>query len=288
MSLLAPFFRILIVLGLVWTASRTMIYLLPGDPAEFLVHESLVQTTPEALRSKMDLDRPILNRIFSWPNSQSLIKKESSPRLVGRAVENSLILASLTLLLSLVFTGNALLASFKDPHLRVFFLNLSALLASIPIVVGGPILLLIFSVWLKIFPPVQSPILPAFTLAFYLSAFWFRTFQAKIDHFLPESPASGARARGISENTVFFKYMLAPLAGSFAAYFGTQIGILFNSSLLVEIIFQWPGIGSLLADSVLSRDYPVIELSLLVTSLTTLCSQQLGYSLQKIWEPKLQ
>jgi peptide/nickel transport system permease protein len=153
--------------------------------------------------------------------------------------------------------------------------------------VVGPLFLLFFSVGLKLVSPAQSPILPAVTLSLSLSAFWYRTLQNRIEHFLPESPVAGARARGLSEATVFFKYLLAPISGGFAAYFGTQVGILFNGSLLVEIIFQWPGIGSLLADSVLSRDYPVIELALLVVTLITLCAQQFGYSLQQRLEPKL-
>jgi peptide/nickel transport system permease protein len=120
-----------------------------------------------------------------------------------------------------------------------------------------------------------------------LSGLWYKTLQDRIDRYFPNSSVSGARSRGIPEKTVFFKYLLVPLLGGFAAYFGTQIGILLNGSVIAEVIFQWPGIGSLLADSVLSRDYPVVELSLLVTTLVTLCSQQLGYSLQKILEPEL-
>ena len=287
MKFFAPLARITLVFSLVWFVSRTAIYLLPGDPAEFLVHESLVQTTPEALRDKMDLHRTGLGRVFSWPRTQSLIKKETSTELVRVAFSKSCVLSFLTLLFAGFLTGTSLFLSFQSKRFHRFAYHFSALLASIPVFVAGPLILLLFSVWMKLVSPVQSPYLPALTLSFYLSGFWYRALQSRIDSFLPESPVSGARARGLSETTVFFKYLLAPISGGFAAYFGTQLGILFNGSLLVEIIFQWPGIGSLLADSVLSRDYPVIELSLLVVTLVTLCAQQLGYSLQKQWEPKL-
>jgi ABC-type dipeptide/oligopeptide/nickel transport system permease component len=287
MKFFLPVLRIVLVFSLVWTLSRTAIYLLPGDPAEFLVHESLVNTTPEILRAKMDLHRTGLRRVFSWPSTRSLIKNEASTEMVSTALRNSLLLALLALLLTVAFTLSLLYFSFQNERFRILALHLTALFASIPVFVAGPLLLLIFSVWLKIIPPFKNPILPALTLAIYLSGFWFRALQNRIDHFLPDSPVQGARARGLSERVVFLKYLLAPVAGGFAAYFGTQIGILLNGSLLVEVVFQWPGIGSLLADSVLSRDYPVIEFALLAVTLITLCSQQLGYSLQKQWEPKL-
>jgi ABC-type dipeptide/oligopeptide/nickel transport system permease component len=86
MKWFSPILRITLVLSLVWFVSRTAIYLLPGDPAEFLVHESLVQTTPEELRAKMDLHRTGLDRVFSWPSTQSLIKKETSTELVKTAL----------------------------------------------------------------------------------------------------------------------------------------------------------------------------------------------------------
>ena len=282
------FFRILLVFSLVWVISRTAIYLLPGDPAEFLVHESLVQTTPDALRSKMDLNQSGFKRIFSFPGGTSLIKKESSPTLVKTALLKSLLLAFLSLWFSALFTGTALYVSFIYPKHEKWITHVTAIFASIPLFVAGPLLILLFCVQLKWLSPVQSPLLPAFTLALHLSSFWYRTLKQRLDTYLNQSAVIGARARGISEDIIFFKYLFAPILGSFLAYFGTQIGVLLNGSLLVEIIFQWNGLGSLLAESVLSRDYPVIVLCLLTVTLITLCSQQAGYWLQSFWEPTLQ
>ena len=287
MKYFAPFFRICLVFCIIWFLSRTVIFLLPGDPAEFLVHESLVKITPDELRLKMGLNQSVLKRVFSWPSSHSLVKKEASATLVADAFYHSSLLAVLTLVLASFLTGTALYFSFKGAKFRNLAFHLSAILASIPVFVAGPVVLLIFSVGLKWVSPVQNPVLPVMTLSLYLSGFWFRALQSKIEAFLPESPVSGARVRGLPESTVFFKYLLAPISGGFASYVGTQIGILLNGSLLIEIIFQWPGLGSLLADSILSRDYPVIEFSLLVVTLLTLCSQQLGYSLEKLWDPRL-
>ena len=280
--------RILIVFSLVWSIARTAIYLLPGDPAEYLVHESLVQVSPEVLREKMGIPQHGWQRIFSFPQTHSLIRKESTFELVSNALSRSATLTFLTLLMSSIITCLMLYLSFRSAGAKTSLRILSSISASIPLFVAGPLLLLIFCVWLKIFSPIESPFLPAVTLSFYLCGFWYRALGQKLDTYLPESSVSGARSRGASEARVFFKNLLAPSLGSFLAYFGTQLGILLNGSLLVEIIFQWHGIGSLLAESVLSRDYPVIELCLFSVTLLSLLSQQLGYFLQEAWEPKHQ
>ncbi len=279
--------RMILVFSLVWIVSRTAIYMLPGDPAEFLVHESLVQATPETLRAKMNLDQSPIKRVFSFPGGNSLVKKESSLELVQKALSKSFILTLLSLFLSVFFTGSALYASFLNPKAKQWLTHFFGISASVPLFIIGPVLILTFCVYLKLLPPVQSPILPAFALSLNLSSFWFRTLNQKLETYLNQSAVTGARARGLNEETVFFKYLFAPILGSFLAYLGTQIGVLLNGSLLVELIFQWNGLGSLLADSVLSRDYPVIELCILVVTFISLCSQQTGYLLQELWEPKL-
>ena len=280
--------RIIIVFSLVWTISRTAVYFLPGDPAEYLVHESLVQISPEVLRQKMVIPTRGFTRVFSFPETRSLVKNESAITLVVNALGKSAVLTLLTLLFSACMTLIILYLSFSSLRWKQKMYLFSALCAAIPLFVSAPLLLLVCSVWLKLVSPIENPLLPTLALSIYLSSFWFRALDQKLVAYLPESSVMGARSRGASEPRAFLKNLLAPSLGGFIAFFGTQIGILFNGSLLVEIIFQWNGVGSLLADSVLSRDYPVIELCLLSVTLITLISQQLGYLLQSKWEPKLQ
>ena len=271
--------RILLVFCLVWGVSRSAIYFLPGSPAEYLVHESLVQINEETLKKKMDLDAGPVHRIFSFPKNESLIKKDVASHLLSEALKKSFLLTLLTLFFTFTFSGFLLYFSFIKRRGKSISHFISIFFASLPLFVAGPILLRVSS--------LPNPILPAFVLSIHLTAFWYRALQKKIDSYFPQSSVAGARARGKAESTLFFKDLLAPTLGSFFSYFGTQIGIILNGSLLVEIIFQWNGIGSLLADSVLSRDYPVIELCLITITLITLLSQQLGYYLQSFWEPKL-
>ena len=279
--------RLTLVCAIVWILARGAIYLLPGNPADFLVQESLVQISTQELQVKMDLGGSALHRIFSLPHTVSLINHQNAWSLAQAALLRSLILAALALL----FGGSTSLAllylSYASKRWKNFSEWYALVAASTPLFILGPLLLLLFSLRLRLFPITQNPILPAITLGIYLSAFWYRTLSKKIETYLPESAASGARARGIPEAKIFFFYILYPSLGSFMSFFGTQIGTLLNGSILVEIIFQWRGLGILLADSVASRDYPMIELCLMLVTLITLLSQQLGYAVQRKMEPRL-
>lgn len=272
------FARILTVFTIVWMISRSMIYLLPGSPEEYLVHESLVQVDEATLKRKLDLPASPLARIFSFPRNESLIKKETASHLIKRATQNSLLLALTAFALTFLWSALSLYFSFVYQRVRESLDIFSVALASLPLFVLSPLLLR--------FCDLPNPLLPALALSLSLSAFWYRTLQQKIDLYRVKSSEVGARARGKKEIVIFFKDILFPILGSFLVFFGTQIGTLFNGSLIVEIIFHWNGLGSLLTDAVLSRDYPVIELCLLTVTLITLFSQQTAYTLKCFLEAK--
>lgn len=271
--------RILIVFLSVWTISRSAVLLLPGDPAEFLVHESLVRIDVPELRARMQLDRPAWSRILSAPGGRSLTRNESSTALVARATTQSLLLTALTLAFALPATFFLLFLRFSGARARTLSSIFALVLGSTPLILSGSLLLRYFS-----FP---NPLLPAIALSLHLTAFWQRALSRQLDRRLPFSSMQGGRARGFTESRVFLRDLLAPALGSFIAYFGTQIGVLLNGSLLIEVLFQWNGLGSLIAESVLSRDYPVLDAAILAAALLTLFCQQLGYSFQKWWDPEI-
>jgi ABC-type dipeptide/oligopeptide/nickel transport system permease component len=272
--------RIIFVFALVWCISRSAVFLLPGDPVEFLVHDSLVQVSPETLRSKMDLNATLMSRIFSIPKNQSLIRAEPASLLLKKSLSRSLILTLITLMFAIPLSFTLLYLHFTGGSGRLWSNRIILFLTALPTLVIGPLILRTLN--------LPNPILPALTLALSMTAFWTRALSAKIDELLPVSSVQGARALGYPEFKIFVRDLLAPSLGGFIAYFGTQLGILLNGSLIVEALFQWGGLGSLIVDSVLSRDYPVIEMGIITASLLTLTTQQIGYSLQKYWEPQVQ
>ncbi len=280
-------FRIFLVLGLTWILVRAGIYLLPGDPASFLVHESLVPLSADVIREQMNLNHSWIDRIFSLPSPVSLITHQNVISTLELSLLHSLILTSLTIFLGGVISVYLLYLSFISESTRKIAETFSVLMSGIPLFVLGPFLLLIFSLKLKLFPVVQSPLLPALALGLYQAAYWYRILSHKIERTQHESAVPGARARGLSERTIFFNYVLYPSLGSFMGFFGTQLGTLMNGSILMEVIFQWNGMGLLLADSVSTRDYPVIEICVICMAGLALASQQLGNAIQRKVSPQL-
>jgi len=282
--------RLSLVISMVWIFSRGAIYLLPGDPVDYLINESLIQIsntkTISEIHKRMDLDVSFLQRISSLPHSESLINQEPTIPLVKRAFFNSLTLTTITFVFTFFFTLLFLYLGYLSKRWNQFWHAVSIFLASVPIFISGPILLFIFSLKLNLFPDTSHPLLPALCLALYLTGFWFRSISQKISNYLPQSAVPGARARGLGELKIFIFYVLAPCSGSLIRFFTAQVGNLLNGSLLVEIIFQWPGLGYLLSEAITKRDYPVIEVGLFTVSLITLLSLQIGKWLQIKLEPK--
>lgn len=271
--------RILLVFVLVWCIARTAIFMLPGDPAEFLIHDSLVQIDPSLLRQKMDLDGSPWSRLLSLPESQSLIRSENAVFLVKNALIHTGILGALSVVFAIPVTFLLLFLDFRRSGGSRLSECVSVVLASAPVFVTGPILL-----WLL---PVPNPTLPALVLALHLTAVWYRALSVRIRQLLPLSSVPGARALGFGELRVFSKNLLAPALGTFLVFFGSQLGTLLNGSLLVEVLFQWNGLGYLLAEAVLSRDYPLIEIGIMTAAFLSLGTQQLGYAAQRWWDPTL-
>ncbi len=278
------------MISLVWIVARGAIYLLPGDPADYLIQESLIQLNDEKtiaeIHQRMDLHQPALQRMLSLPDGRSLITGAPILPMIRDAFFHSLLLAALTLFFTLSMTFVFLYLGFRSERWQSFWNGVSVLLASIPVFISGPIFLFFFSLKLDVFPATKHPLLPALCLALYLTGFWFRSLSGKIRNYYPVSAVNGARSRGVDEFRVFLFYLIAPCSGSLIRFFSAQIGNLLNGSLIVELIFKWNGLGLLLADSVSKRDYPLIETGLITVSLITLLSLQIGIWLEVKLEPK--
>jgi len=284
--------RLLIVISLVWITARGAIYLLPGDPVDYLVNESLIQVNDDKtiaeIHKRMDLDKPFHQRITSLPDGRSLINGAPIAPKIKSALTHSFTLALYTLFITIFMTFGFLYLGYRSERWNKAWNAVSIFLASVPIFISGPILLSIFSLKLDLFPATDNPILPSFCLALYLTGFWFRSLSQKITDYLPTSAVAGARSRGLDEFRVFIFYLIIPCAGSLIRFFSSQVGNLLNGSLIVELIFKWEGLGLLLADAINKRDYPLIESGLITVSLITLISLQIGIWLQLKLEPKQQ
>ena len=136
----------------------------------------------------------------------------------------------------------------------------------------GPILILIFSLWLGLTPVsgrsgITSVILPTVTLGTALAAILARMVRSSLLEVLNEDYVRTARAKGLSESSVIWRHAMRNAWLPVITLLGLQLGALLGGAVITETVFSWPGIGSLLVESIQKRDYPVVQGCVLLISL---------------------
>ena len=281
-----------------------MIRALPGDPIETLFAETGTSVPKDVLKAELGLDEPFLTS--TWHQAEAamhgdfgtsiLSRKKIGPLLLERLGKTTA-LTFIALLISLVVSvslayfsvldfqspGGRLLGKFANGICTIY----GTLASAMPTPWTGPIFALLFSVTFHLFPLGNNVALPALTLAFSFSGLWARLIRQRMRETLFSGAAPGARARGIPEWKILLKYSLAPASGALLAYLGTQIGALLSGAFVTEVIFDWPGIGMLLIDGVLKRDYPIVEAAVFVTASFSLLGTWCGDWLQASVDPRL-
>jgi peptide/nickel transport system permease protein len=137
----------------------------------------------------------------------------------------------------------------------------------------GPLLIILFSLKLGWFPVsgrtgVASLVLPAVTLGIALAALLSRMTRASLLERLGEDYLTVARAKGLPEWKVILKHALRNALIPIITVMGLQIGVLLSGAIITENVFAWPGIGTLLINSIEARDYPMVQGCVLLISLS--------------------
>jgi peptide/nickel transport system permease protein len=292
-----------ITLLAVFGLSRALVRWLPGDPIETLVAEAGVDPGSEQLRRELarelGLDRP-------WPDAlardlarasrgdfgRSLLTREPVAPLVRKHFEKTALLVVLAIAIGLALSlalglAAAEPASRWNPGAYRASEALGALTAALPVAWTGPMLLYLLAVRLPLFPVSGGVVLPALALGISFSGLWCRLIRDRVRETLLRGSATGARARGVPELSVLWRHGFLPSAGFLVAYLGTQAGSLLSGAFLVEVLFDWPGMGTLLVRSVLGRDYPVVEAAVFVGALASLLGGFVGDLAQRWIDPRL-
>lgn len=184
-------------------------------------------------------------------------------------------LALLSLLIGVVIgVPLGIYAALKANHWQDFVVMIvSVRLSAMPAFWLGPILMLIFAVWLGWLPVSgmeggASIVLPAITLGFGLSAILTRMTRTSLLEVLHEDYVRTARAKGLSERVVILRHALRAALLPIITIVGLQMGSLLAGTVITETIFSWDGIGRLLVESIEKRDYPVTQACVLVVALS--------------------
>ena len=257
-----------------------LIHVVPGDPVEVLVGESVSAADRDALRRSLGLDAPLGAQLLGYVRSlvsldlgTSIHSQRPVTELLAERLPATLALAaaalavSVTLALPLGVVAAARHGSRWDLRAMIFALAGS----SVPPFVLGPALVLVFSVghgWLPVSgrEGLASLVLPALTLGMALAAVLARMTRSALLETLAEDYVRTARAKGADERTVLLRHALPNAALPIVTVLGLQLGALLGGAVITETVFAWPGVGQLTVEAVQRRDYPVVQGCVLLVS----------------------
>jgi peptide/nickel transport system permease protein len=271
---------VLVVFG-VCTLVFLLIHLVPGDPVEAMLGESARPADRAALRADLGLDRPLVEQYLTYlarlarlDLGVSFQDRRPVRDLLAERIPPTLELAAAALLLALALALplGVLAARHRGGALDSGAMGFSLLGISIPNFWLGPMLILVFSLWLG-WTPVSgrdgpaSLLLPAVTLGTGLAAVLARMVRSSVLEVLEEDYVRTARAKGLPETVVMWRHALRNAWLPVLTLLGLQLGGLLGGAVITETVFAWPGVGSLLVEAIQGRDYPVVQACVLLISL---------------------
>lgn len=278
-----------------------LIHLVPGDPVEVMLGESASTADRVALREDLGLNQPLitqfggyLNKLSSGDFGQSIHTKTPIIEMLKTRYPATVKLALLSLLIGLcIGIPLGIYAALKASHWQDIVVTLvSVRLSAMPAFWLGPMLMLIFAVWLGWLPVSgmesnTSIILPALTLGFGLSAILTRMTRTSLLEVLNDDYIRTARAKGLSEKTVILRHALRAALLPIITIVGLQMGSLLAGTVITETIFSWDGIGRMLVESIEKRDYPVTQACVLVVALSYVLVNFLTDVLYRLADPRV-
>ncbi len=258
-----------------------MLRMLPGDPAQVLAGQMASLEEIENIRHQLGLDRPIheqyavfLSRLVRLDLGRSARTQNPVIEEVWARLPNTLTLAVAAITLACLFGIPAGIISAVKPYSWIDYLvTLSALFGiSMPVFWLGLMLVVVFSIMLKWLPAGgtgswQHVILPSITLAAFVVAFIARMTRSTLIETLSQDFTTTARSKGLPEKVVVVKHALRNALIPIITVVGLQFGFLLGGAVLTETVFAWPGVGRLIVDSIMARDYPMIQGAILIFGL---------------------
>jgi len=257
------------------------VHMLPGDPARLAAGPEADQATVELVRKDLGLDLPMHQqfvRYFSHMLQGDLGTSLRTKRPVSTEIADrflpTLYLTFASMIWSVMFGMiiGIVSAVWRNKWPDRLGMTLAVSGISFPAFALGMMLMQVFSVNLGWLPTVGAStwkhyILPSLTLGAAVAAVMARFTRASFVEVIQEDFVRTARAKGLSERTVIIKHALRNAMIPVVTMMGLQFGFLLGGSIVVETVFNWPGLGRLLVDAVTQRDYPVIQGLVLLFSL---------------------
>lgn len=265
-----------------------LLRLSPGDPAAIIAGDMATPQQLAAIRESLGLNQPLYQQFFAWiaqllqgDFGTSLMAQTPVITMIGQRLEPTLSLALVAMTFTiLISVPLGVLAAWKHgTWIDNLVMSSSVLGFSIPVFVIGYLLSTLFAIelkWLPVqgfrsisqgaWPFTQRIILPALTLSSVYIALVARMTRASVLEVLGEDYIRTARAKGLPEIHVLFRHALRNSMIPILTVIGTGFALMISGVVVTESVFNIPGLGRLIVDAVLARDYPVIQGMILLTS----------------------
>ncbi len=257
-----------------------LLFLAPGDPVQAMVGERSDSATVARLRAELRLDDPVVNRFGHYAagvlqgdlGRSYITNRPILTDLLERFPATLQLAAAAMLLATVAGVGIGMLGAWRPGTLMDRLITLGAYAGvSFPVYWVGLVLILVFAVYLRWFPPSGSGglawlVLPAVALGMRSVAFLARMTRASMREILASDYIRTARAKGLSEWTVLGRHGLRNGMLVIVTLIGLDFGSYLTGSILTETIFSWPGVGRYVLTAIDKRDLPAIQGSILFLS----------------------
>ena len=264
-----------VLLGITFLAFL-LIYLSPSDPVSVRMSAGGISVSPEimeSMRRSMGLDRPLLVQYGDWlwnilhgNMGKSYITDAAVLDQILKALPYTLKMAGASLLLTLCISipVGILTAAMQNSKFDYVVRVMAFVGNALPNFIIALCLMFIFSYRLGWIPVLATTkpiglVLPALTLALVMSSRYIRQIRAAMLDELSKGYVVGLRSRGLSETTILYKNALKNIMVTVITLTGISLGSLLGGTVIVETVFTWPGLGSLIMEGISQRDYPVVQ-----------------------------
>jgi ABC-type dipeptide/oligopeptide/nickel transport system permease component len=270
-----------VLLG-VATLVFSLIHLVPGDPVVAMLGENAAPRDVAELRGRLGLDRPLLVQYGAFLKAAARgdlgTSLRTNQRVAAAIAERmpatvELAFAAMALALALAIPLGIIAAVWAGSRVDHAATTLALVGISMPNFWLGPLLAIIFSIWLGWLPvsgrgTLANLILPAVTLGAPLAAMLARMTRASVLEELHELYVLAARARGASRARAVLRHAFRNSLIPIVTVIGLQFGAVLTGAVITETIFGWPGVGRLLIQSISFRDYPLVQGCILLIAVT--------------------
>ena len=259
----------------------SLLYLAPGDPAAIIAGDQASPADVERIRAGLGLDRPFLIRFGEWffnvlqgNLGVSIFTNLPVTKMIAQRLEPTASLMVLTLIFSVgIAVPMGVLAAWKQGTMIDRAIMVMAVLGfSVPVFVVGYLLAYVFALrldWFPVqgytpiangfFPWLSNLVLPAVALGGVYIALIARITRATMLEVLSQDYIRTAKAKGVGSRTVLFLHALKNAAVPIVTVIGIGVALLIGGAVVTESVFAIPGLGRLVVDAILRRDYPVIQ-----------------------------